>query len=415
MERLLRYAIHALLFLLPWQTIWIIQECFVDKVKWEYRTIGFYATEALLWFAVILFIPWFYRTYTAKRQKEFRFTRDRIFICAVMLFTLYAFLSSSWSLDPDIAWQHALWILEAWLLFFLLLLGPVNQKMVWCWLALGSIVPSMLGIAQFLMQTSWASSLFGLALHAPEAAGTSIIDAGIFGRWLRAYGPFAHPNIFGGYLAVVTIAVDCAVRETKELKKRYLFIVISLISYPALFFTFSRSAWIGVILWTILSYKKTGLFLTTSRLGLIAILAMLFFPLLSTRAVMNTAHETRSIEERISGYTEARTLFDAHPLLGVGAGNYTQALRAAFPERPIWNYQPVHNTFLLLLTELGLVGSFFAILVCIMYFRLQITPQKLPLLVILPLLLFDHYLFSTHGGLLLFALFPILSTAHPQE
>ena len=44
----LRTLLGLLLFLLPWQTIWITQERFLNGAKWQYGTQGFYATEFLL-------------------------------------------------------------------------------------------------------------------------------------------------------------------------------------------------------------------------------------------------------------------------------------------------------------------------------------------------------------------------------
>jgi len=61
LEKTIKILLGFLLFLLPWQTIWIYQEKFLNGAKWEYGTLGLYATEILLWLCALLFIIWFYK------------------------------------------------------------------------------------------------------------------------------------------------------------------------------------------------------------------------------------------------------------------------------------------------------------------------------------------------------------------
>src|SRR3990167_6847513 len=133
LERSLSYCLVALLFLLPWQTIWLTKERFLNGVKWEYGTLGVYATEILLWTCAILFIFWYWpraklrvTSYPASGRDPahggggLRVTKDRLFVFACLLFTLYSLLSSLWSSDRDLAFQHTLRVMEAFILFFML-------------------------------------------------------------------------------------------------------------------------------------------------------------------------------------------------------------------------------------------------------------------------------------------------------
>src|SRR5690606_23805079 len=52
--------------------------------------------------------------------------------------------------------------------------------------------------------------------------------------------------------------------------------------------------------------------------------------------------EVRSYSERIAGLHEWRDL-DVGWLWGAGVGNYTLQLASLYPDRQVWEIQPVHN------------------------------------------------------------------------
>ncbi len=421
-ENMLRKALSLLLFFLPWQTIWITREKFLNNIKWEYGTIGCYATEGLLWIAVMLFIAWYWQHARFQIQhSKFSLTKDRVFVLAVFVFLLYCFLGISWALDSDVAWQHAFHMLEAALLFFMLYLGPLEKEQGMRWFIAGATIQSVLGIWQFLSQSTFASTLLGLPLHDPVTAGTSVVVVGIE-RWLRAYGSFSHPNVFGGYLAVSLICTGFLLWNkqrsafTKELRiKNYelLLYFSAILQTTALFFTFSRSAWISFAIAFLLSsflvflHKKDTL-LHISILATAAILAVVFHPLVTSRAIADSPSEYVSIHERVTGYEEARQLFFQRPWLGVGTGNYTLAAFQLNPQHPGWSYQPVHNVFLLFLVEHGIVGAVLMggiFLTFWLYKRAGGSQEQgfFIVLSLLPIAVVDHYLFSSYVGLLLLA------------
>ena len=122
--------------------------------------------------------------------------------------------------------------------------------------------------------------------------------------------------------------------------------------------------------------------------------------------------EVISIEEHTSQYQTVDDVFLSAPFFGVGPNAYTFFLSQRDPGHPVWSYQPVHNTFLLILAELGVVGilffgyfifsvnsiahasvrksnGIFAIVIGVTFFVIA---------------LFDHYLWSLWPGLALSAL-----------
>jgi hypothetical protein len=408
--------------LLPWQTIWIIEERFLNGAKWEYATIGFYTTEALLWFVFFLFMIWHLKQVRIQMKREkFYWSKDRIFILSCLLFIVYGFLSVFSAPDVVVAFQHAFYILEGFLLFFMLAIGPLSLKEAVKWFVLGAVVQSILGIWQFLFQSTIASAWFGLAAHPAYEAGTSIVSSPEVGRWLRAYGAFSHPNVFGGYLVISLTATLVFWRDTKRSWMTALRPGLFIIQTAVLFFTFSRSAWIAffvcVCTYSFFIFRQKKIWnedrwvLAVSFVG-IAILSAVYFPLIQTRFFGESFHEVRSTTERVVGYTEAVEILRDKPFFGVGAGNYTAVAYALHPDRPGWEYQPVHNVPLLFLVEFGLAGLLLLLVIMFSFLRFvgsDVKKHKAFFLLfptfLLPLLLFDHYLLSSYIGLLLSAVF----------
>ncbi len=417
------------LFLLPWQTIWIYREPFINGVKWEYGVLGYYGTEVLLWLSVIFFILWYAKKLRVRLQtSDFRLrpTKDRLFILSVLIFLIYVFISSIWAVDGELARQQAFRIMEAFLLFFMLYLGPLSFRSAIKWFVAGAVLPAILGIWQFFTQSTFSSPLLGLALHEVSQAGTSIISGPEIGRWLRAYGPFNHPNVFGGYLVVfVTVLLvsgantqpppDLPFRKGEILGKKALSLTSYLLCITALFLTFSRSAWlafavlISIYLFTTWREKnKQNISIILGTLLLLFSLTAIFLPLVQNRFSQNSKHEVQSVSERVDGYVQATNLLKKDPWWGVGAGNYTAELINQYPDVPTWAHQPAHNVFLLVLVELGLVGLFLILVIIYFFVRQQSLMTKNPYFLYLTsyilLLLFDHYLYSSYVGLMLTAI-----------
>ena len=64
-----------------------------------------------------------------------------------------------------------------------------------------------------------------------------------------------------------------------------------------------------------------------------------------------------SLNERLFYLNVPRGTFESDPVFGLGAGQSALSMQKYFPQKlEFWQYQPVHNVFLLIFSELGLIG-----------------------------------------------------------
>ncbi len=426
----LNFLLKTFLFLLPWQTIYIYRPAFMSGVKWEYGTLGFYGTEILLWVIVVLFMVWYWRQFKLKTKNlKLKITKDRVFVFSLLLFIIYHLSSIIWSADKSLALQQSIRVMEAVLLFLVIYIGPFEKQKLAKWFVVGSIIPALLGIGQFLLQMTFANKWLGIAAHELSAAGTSIVASDNVGRWLRAYGSFSHPNVFGGYLTFSILFILLL-----SYKKFNFFLITSYcLLVTAIFYSFSRSAWLA--LFVAIGYfifyfywrgeKKLAFYLFSLSLLLLIVFTSLFSFLIKVRLpdvkVLPTSNwEITSARERVQGYHEAWALFKLHPVLGVGAGNYTYGLYELNPNRLGWEYQPVHNVLVLFVAEEGIVGLILFVFVIISFIiyhlsdtRYQITNNRLSFYLLsaicyLIIAFSDHYLYSSYVGLMLTAIFFVI-------
>ncbi len=440
-----------LLFLLPWQTRWMYDQNFLNYSYWEYGSASWYGTEILLWIIIILFaIDRFWKPFFNPRLGGvgvgWLFRRRNFYFALIFLVFLGAEVLHS--IDVGLSLNFIFLLLEG-LCFFLVILnfdppsprlrraGKPNQLLLAFWS--GGVVQALLGSYQFFTQNISANKWFGLAAQATNQPGSFVIDSGAE-RWLRAYGSFGSPNILGGYLAVIFILglilyinqPTPAYRTGRPTphhfggqapKRGLLKIFLTLgqaIILTGLILSFSRSAFLAVLFaWVLIGMfllvKKFNFFNRLHLIGMyikqsifyLLVFAVLFYNfefLFIARLNFSNHLENVSVSERAEQYSDSANFFRQHPLLGVGPGAYTLALFRANPSLLGYSYQPVHNIYVLILTEWGILGAIVWLAVfgrLILLVRAR-NPELLPVL-IMPFVIgaFDHYWWSLYIGIIL--------------
>ncbi|EKD43839.1 MAG: hypothetical protein ACD_72C00099G0001 [uncultured bacterium] len=296
-----------------------------------------------------------------------------------------------------------------------------NKLVFWLWL--GGVVQSVLAIVQFFVQSVWANKWLGMASHSADQLGVAVLDFG-GERFLRSYGSFGWPNALGIYLSAIFLLGIVSIchfhrhsRENGNLenKKDFRFhgndslmlLIGQIVILAGLFFTFARGAWLAVILGIIIlvvkNYKNKILWQQLFIYSLVGIILLFIFkPLVFSRVNFQNRLERKSVSERIEQWQDWKIVFSQNKFLGVGPGAYTYGLFFYKLDRS-HDFQPIHNIYLLLVAEWGIIGIG-GLWLFIYYIHKRIDWLFTPLLSALFAGLFDHWTVSMFTGLLFLAI-----------
>ncbi len=421
LRKTIEYLGYAFVFTLPWQTKLILR-----PAETNYSEISLYFSHIILLLILFLFLIFRLKAVECKYN-------CRSIIYSLVALEVFVLVSVFFAPDKILAFYHYFIFLLAFSLFFIVRVGtePENyqetlfDKFKLIYVFLSSILfQASLGIYQFLTQSSFPFKYLGLAAHNPDSLGTSVVET-IDGRWLRAYGGMDHPNILGGVLAISLILAAYLLARQKLLvtKKQiissiFLF-VFYFISLYSLFFTFSRSAWLalafGFLTLLVIFIVKRDKWIIGRFIALLFFSALLlmiaaapFQDLLIVRFDAGSRLEQKSIDERAFYVNESEKLIRKNFLTGVGVGNYgIVTSQNDNYKKSTWDYQPVHNSFLLICAESGVFSliSFLVFLFFLVKNGRRETYAWAVFISFLVLMFFDHWLISLPFGLLFLFLF----------
>jgi hypothetical protein len=83
--------------------------------------------------------------------------------------------------------------------------------------------------------------------------------------------------------------------------------------------------------------------------------------------------------ERLFLLKPLHSIFNLYPLEGLGSGQFVYKMQGFFDEKLLtWQFQPIHNVYLLILSELGLVGLalFLWFLVYVLMYSRESVPRE---------------------------------------
>ncbi|MFH0840861.1 MAG: O-antigen ligase family protein [bacterium] len=446
-------GIYLLAFLLPWQTRYIFKYGELNSGVWEYGTIALYAIDILILVLLVLTI--------IIKLKEKTFISDFkkkhwIPIAGIFVISLFSVASA---INMELAWYSIARLFIGIGVFYLIASNYyISKAKILFSFMLGAAIQGILAFWQFLAQNSFSSKWLGMAMHSAGDLGVSVIQAtnpitGVDERWLRAYGSLDHPNMLGGLLALGLLAAAyLIIKRVKEMdetikqNEAHLFIYTFLDRYRSiiygflivitagLMFSFSRSAWIAfgvglliMIFMYVGSFKKVlGVLLPI--IAVVGFLGYQYYYLATARADVNSNLEYKSVTERIDYMQNTWGILQKKFILGVGPGNYGLAVHKYINDKETnWYYQPVHNVFLLVTTEIGIFGIIFFIWLLLITIISNIKKMMIksddffPLLNVIliismaTIMFFDHWLWSLHFGIILFWFIMGLTMKRPME
>ena len=386
------------------------------RVYFTYDSALFFLSDALVLLAVLLWLavkisqgPGGWRNLLAGHRYTF-----------LLFFVFASLLTASilWSRD----WRTSLYLaLHIWLVLLFILslrdwheVWPVAMFGLCCALSFELVA----GFAGFGLQSTAFLESLGLAWPGaltPAQPGASVVQLENGVRILRAYGTLPHPNILGG-LVLVTMLGPAGLflaGKKRNVPALFLFNLGILLLVP----TFSRSAWLGfvalvaVLAWKARYFEHKKIILLFSAIVIAVICA--FYPL---RALVFTRIGNQDVPtEQISTLgrfwldRQAISMIQNHPVAGTGIGSFILELAESSVEgAPI---EPVHNLFLLITAELGLVGFILLTILCVSV-ALTIFKSTSPQGILAGALvtglgmisLFDHYLWTLAPGRIMLGL-----------
>lgn len=302
-----------------------------------------------------------------------------------------------------------------------------------------AIIQSFIGIAQFTRQGAIGLRWLGESpISVTDGASSKILVDG--SRVLRVYGLFPHPNILAAFLVLGFFALTHFYLKADEAlygklfdwkksvgenfrrfigsKSLYLRIALALgifIVLLGLTLTFSRSAWLAadvslLFLFVSLIFSRRVSIRSLLRLlfllfAICALLFAMFRPFILPRATLSL--QEPSVDLRLRYNDLALKLIREHPL-GVGFGNQVLfAVREKEYESlgmtEVWQWQPVHNLYLLMASEIGILGlaSFLFFILIIFFIRHSSFAFRVSAAMLLFLLLIaatDHFLWTIWPG-----------------
>jgi O-antigen ligase len=319
----------------------------------------------------LLAIPLFLAAWFSTRQTltmptiaTWRLTLPLVAYATVLLF------SSTYASDAALADARTADNVKALAVFFLVLTLASSPARVWhgvLTVVASATLLASIGVAQAL-SGSFDHQLGGLARIEQAHIHGSLFES-------RLAGPLGDPNFFAQILIIaVPLALAVAWSEDRWTRRGPALACAAILG-AAIVLTYSRGGALalGIVLvltlWGRRLHPRRIVVATTLLVFLLLILPSGFTRRLTTLGEIvpgseEVFHPDSSFENRRLLVNSAWHMFQDHPVLGVGAGNYTRffpeyadraSIRAGEYEGPDENHYP-HNLYLEIAAETGLVG-----------------------------------------------------------
>ncbi len=442
-RKLEAWAFYFFLFALPISLRHVFNYDPFQFIEW--RSFYIYGTDLVL---ALLLVFWAFESKKSwlnfKLRPKDLLTNSDFYL---LVFVAIAAISVKNSLFTGLAWFHWLKLVEGVALYFYIKNYALNRfdfSFALIALVVGGVMQSLIAITQFMLQSSLGLKYLGESVLAPTMSGVAAFYVnGI--KIMRAYGTTPHSNVVASYLFVaigafynLAIYLHTTTTEFSEKPDRRLFGVgvyrdrrwwwhiFHVVILWAFFLTFSRTI---IIIWGLTfiihiflirfskfkpkfwdkkEMRSRGLKIFVTTLAVGTVFLMTYWPYVTSRLFISGQDD--AIQLRVLYNREA--LASGHNWFGVGIGNFVPWLMKQDLHLSRGLYQPVHNIYLLIYAETGIIGIavFLLFLALVLYRFVKATQFKKLyhfslLLIWLSLLafgLFDHFLWTLQSGQLLF-------------
>ncbi len=426
MEKLFFYL---LIFCLPFQTRKILYQWGGDFSEWS--SVYLYLTDLLI---LSIFLFWFWR------KRKDRFFKKGLAIGRfqeimkspnfwLVIFLIISLISLVQAKNIQLGFYHWFKLLELAGLFFYLKYNfrqLFNFERVAQILMASGLVQSFIAFGQYTSQKSLGLRYLLESPLSPETAGVAkIVIEGI--KMIRPYGSLPHPNLLAAFfiLSIFCFYFLWLNKKHSFIKNCFLLTVFCLLLF-ALGLTFSRLIIFTFLLasliyfiflfWRVIQMPDKELFKRIVSVFLLFIVfcclfTVLAWPEISSRWSISLTEQSVSL--RTFYNQTAFSIIKEHPWLGIGLGNFVWEIREILHLLSAWLHQPVHNIYLLIASETGLIGLVFFLIFILkaLWPERGQSPSRRPMFnyclvfVIFSFLfiaLFDHFFWTLQQGQIMF-------------
>ncbi|MBI3985264.1 MAG: O-antigen ligase family protein [Candidatus Levybacteria bacterium] len=417
-SKLSLFFFYLLILFLPTQLgkHFFLQSSFIAGLRIDYLSYTLYLTDILI---ILIFLSSFKNVFktvlTKYKNKFFRF----------FLFALFLTIGISVSKNPQVGIYGLVKLFEFSYLgiFIYLNYREINKKILVALISFGIVFQTLLSALQYLNNGSLQGIFYFLGERSFNSQTPSIANVSVNAKLiLRPYATFPHPNVLAGFIALSSMLL---VYFKNRINKHLLLIVLT-ISTTGIIISFSR---VGLLVWTgfifsyflttlLKKYKKIKLntrFIKNNSLPIIVgsgFLLSLFFLFLTNplfiQRLSSFSFSDESVVQRLNTISASINMFMQNPVFGVGINNFLNNLNTSFNSPAL--LQPVHNVFLLVLSQTGIVGLlafgylFFKAIRVALGFGKEKIIRILIVLAIIFIGMFDHYLLTIQQTQILFTM-----------
>ncbi len=344
---------------------------YLNGVRVDYLSPTLYLTDIFVFF---LFI------FNLKTVINF-FKNKKVLVGLVLLL-----INASLAINKPVAFYQLVKIIE-WLVVFSLgrdLLKIIREKILLFILFLSAGLELVLAVSQMILKHSLQGFAYWFGERLFTLSTPGIAKATIQGiEFLRPYGTFSHPNSLAGYFLLLYFFVLAAKKFNKYLVWKYLLLFVF---SCLIFISFSKAAILTYLILNTLYFMLNAK--TACRICKIARVTV---PIIISLIFLQATTDPLTVDKRLGLIKNSLTIIFQHPVFGVGLGNYLVAQSAFASKYFLFFNQPVHNIFLLFITETGIMTAGMVAYFLLKPVYLIFKENPYVILVVIFTGLFDHY------------------------
>jgi len=383
---------------------------FVYGLRLDYLSPTIYLTDIFIFFIFLFYF-----------QKLILFIKkiNKKYLLVFGLFLLSLVVGLTDSKNPLVGFYGIIKLLE--FIFLALFITNnfknFNQRIIFFCFLSGIIFESLLSFLQYFNQGSIGGIFYYFGERTFSAQTPGIANASISGQlFLRPYATLSHPNVLAGFLLIAILYLFLLLPAKNG--KIYLLVGV-ILGTMSLALTLSRTA---IFLWGVYLIILVGVSMAKKHKNkilnprfflsaAITIVLILFLYLNFQNSFLLqrfslTRISDESLVQRKELIDQSLGMFIKNPVFGVGINNFFNNLSLSSIQLKTLQIQPVHNIFLLVLSETGIIGFFLFLyvfyknLACLNSNRSKRERWYLLMIIfsVIFLGLFDHYFLTIQQG-----------------